>query len=64
MNERIKRLFYFSIAGIIFSIYLVLENIITKHNYVWQYVIAGILLVFSIIFLIGRKSLNKKTSKK
>lgn len=52
-KPRFKRLMLFSILLIIFSILLVIDGIII-HAGTFQYIASFILLVFGIMFLIGR----------
>ena len=60
MKSPLERLFYIGIFGLGVSIAMIAENYISKSNSLWQYVIAGTLLVFSIFFLIARFVIKRK----
>lgn len=58
-KKSLKRLFIIGIIGVIYSLYLFIDNIITKTS-IYELIIAGILFIFSIMFLIFQKKLSKK----
>jgi len=60
MKSPLERLFYIGIFGLGVSIAMIAENYISKSNSLWQYVIAGTLLVFSIFFLVARFVIKRK----
>lgn len=60
MRNPLTRLFYLGVFGLGLSSAMIVENYISKSNSLWQYVIAITLLVFSLIFLIGRIIIIKK----
>lgn len=60
MKTPLERLFYIGIFGLGVSIAMIAENYISKSNSLWQYVIAGTLLVFSIFFLVARFVIKRK----
>lgn len=64
MNNRLTRLLITGIIGILFSAYLVYSNYTEDGNNIWQYIIAGILFIASIIFLIGRYKIKVKVLNK
>lgn len=68
MKNRLTRLLITGSMGIIFSIYLFYTNYKNDGNNIWEYILSGILLVASIIFIIGsykikHKVLNKEAIK-
>ena len=60
MRNPLNRLFYTGVFGLGLSSAMIFENYISKSNSLWQYVISITLLVFSLIFLIGRLIIIKK----
>jgi len=59
MHSRLIRLLITGIMGIIFGIYLIYDS-----NNIWQYIMAGVLLVASIIFIIGSFKIKGKVLNK
>jgi len=53
MKNRLNRLIITGIMGIAFGLFLIYSNITKDGNLLWQYMMAGILIIFSIIFIIG-----------
>lgn len=53
LKKRLDRLIIYSILLIAFTIYIIIDNIL-KDNSIINYVTAGFLLIFALIFLIGR----------
>lgn len=64
MKNRLIRLNITGIMGILFSIYLIYTNITQDGNNIWQYIMAGILFVASIIFIIGSLKIRIKVLNK
>ena len=58
-KKSLKRLFIIGIIGVIYSLYLFIDNIITKTS-IYELIIASIIIIFSIMFLIFQKKLSKK----
>lgn len=58
-KDRLKRLLIIGIIGILYSLYLVIDNLLTEIS-IPELVIAGILFLFSIYFIIAQKKLTKK----
>ena len=56
---RLNRLFIIGVIGIVISIGLFISAII-NNNTVLDYISAGILLVFSIVFIIGSLNIRQK----
>lgn len=68
MKSRLTRLLIVGFMGIIFSAYLAYSNYTNDGNSIWQYIMAGILLIASLTFIIGsikirHKVLNKYATK-
>jgi len=57
--SRLKRLVYYSIFGIVVTIMIVLNGIFNNGT-IWDYIYAGILLIFSTIFAYGAIKLKNK----
>ena len=53
MKNPLNRLFIYGILGLAIGIAMVLENYISKSNSTSEYVIAVVLLAFSVFFLIS-----------
>ena len=53
LKKRLDRLIIYSILLIAFTIYIIIDNIL-KDNSIINYVTAGFLLIFALVFLIGR----------
>lgn len=64
MKNRLVRLFIIGVMGIVFSGYLVYSNITKDGNSIWQYLTAGILLIFSIVYIISSFKLRVKVLNK
>ena len=64
MYNRLTRLLITGAMGIVFSFYLVYSNITSDGNNIWQYIMAGILFIGSLIFLIGSLIIKGKVLNK
>lgn len=64
MKNRLIRLIITGTMGILFSIFLIYSNYTKDGNDIWQYILAGILLVASIIFIIGSINIRHKVLNK
>lgn len=64
MKNRLTRLNITGVMGILFSIYLIYSNITQDGNNIWQYIMAGILFISSIIFIIGSYKIRIKVLNK
>ena len=53
---RFTRLLWFGILSFIYSGVLILDTIINKHS-PWNYSLAGVMFIFGLIFIIGRKKI-------
>ncbi|MEG0909582.1 MAG: hypothetical protein RSH78_04380 [Bacilli bacterium] len=52
-KPRLNRLLVISILCFCYSVFLFLDTFFTKHNF-WAYTLTVIVLIFGIVFLIGR----------
>ena len=64
MYNRLMRLIITGVIGIFFSIYLIYSNYTTDGNNIWQYIMAGILIIASIIFILGSIKIRLKVLNK
>ena len=60
MKNPLNRLFFFGIWGLGVSTAMIVENYVSKHNTLWEYVIGFTLLAFSLVFLIARFYIIRK----
>lgn len=60
MHIRFARLILTGIIGILFSIYIIVNSYIEKNLDWLMWVISGVLLVSSIIFIVGSLQIKKK----
>jgi len=60
MKPRFTRLIIIGVIGIIFSLFLIISGYISKEINWATWVLAGILMVFSIIYIIGSIVLQRK----
>lgn len=64
LHNRLIRLLITGIMGILFSGYLVYSNYTQDGNNIWQYIMAAILFIASIIFIIGSSKIKGKVLNK
>ena len=64
MKNRLIRLSIIGIMGILFSIYLIYSNYTQDGNSIWQYIMSGILIIASLIFIIGSINIRSKVLNK
>lgn len=60
MKSPLSRLFIYGIFGLGISTAIIAENYVSKRNTLWEYIIAIVLAVFSVVFLIGRYIIIRK----
>lgn len=60
MQNRLNRLVITGIMGLLFSAYLIYSNITNDGNNVWQYILSGILIIASLLFIIGSYKIRIK----
>ncbi len=60
MKSPLSRLFIYGIFGLGISTAIIVENYVSKRNTLWEYIIAIVLAVFSVVFLIGRYIIIRK----
>ena len=64
MYNRLTSLLITGSMGIIFALYLTYSNYTKDGNNIWEYLIAAILLIASIIFIIGSLKIKTKVLNK
>ena len=64
MYNRLIRLIITGIIGILFGLYLIYSNYTNDGNNIWQYIISGVLIIASIIFIIGSIKIRIKVLNK
>lgn len=64
MRNRLTRLLITGTIGILFALYLIYSILTNDGNNIWQYVISGILIIASIVFIIGSIKLRIKVLNK
>lgn len=64
MRNRLTRLLIIGIMGIFFGIYLIYSNITEDGNNIWQYIISGVLLIASLVYIISSIKLRIKVLNK
>ena len=64
MKNRLTRLLITGTMGILFSAYLVYSNYTQDGNNIWQYIMSGILLIASLVFIIGSFKIKGKVLNK
>lgn len=57
LKQRFKRILIYSIILILFGIYLLIDNYLDKGS-IKEYIYAGLLIVFGIIFLIAKNHIS------
>jgi len=60
LKSPLSRLFIYGIFGLGISTAIIVENYVSKRNTLWEYIIAIVLAVFSVVFLIGRYIIIRK----
>lgn len=60
MKNPLTRLYIYGVGGLGVSTAMIVENYISKKNTIWEYILGGILFVFSIVFLVARYKIIKK----
>jgi len=64
MHNRLIRLLIIGFMGILFGIYLIYSNYTQDGNNIWQYILAGMLMVASLVFIIGSIKIKGKVLNK
>ncbi len=60
MKNPVVRLMFYGILGLGVSTAMILENIISKRNTLWEYLISITLAIFSIVFLYKGIRISRK----